>query len=445
MARRPTRSIRPPHPGEQGFLIIGVVIFVLALTIIGLSLFSLSSFEAQFLGTSTRGTQAFYAATGGIERAMNVLDDTDSLQAVTLDLPLENVIYARARYWNDLDAEWESTGVVPWGGDPPVEIRVVAEIGGVRRVVEARYRAEKSSNIYNNLFTTRTKLIVETTSVAPPPPYNDAHMRTFIAGRVVQGIDDPSGVALARSAIPLFPSEYEYDPALPTPDAGPFIASHSGASEPVFSTPSDYTFGVLLGHAFFAGGTSVASGSTETGFSFRCDVNEVRLLVGQGRAIWLLDGGGYFGGHVQVIGTPGLSTLVVVATPGTNPRIPTSFPPLPEAGLWFEGGISSNIPVIFVSSGTVAIEHYVVDKNTDLPFVSIFAGGVLLKGPHPGYHLSLVHPPTLLQGPPLGTDLEILQPLLENNLLPNSPVGGGRATFTLEPGTWREVTESNPS
>ena len=40
---------RSPRHGESGFVLIGVVIFVLALTIIGISLFSLSSYEAQFL------------------------------------------------------------------------------------------------------------------------------------------------------------------------------------------------------------------------------------------------------------------------------------------------------------------------------------------------------------------------------------------------------------
>jgi hypothetical protein len=440
---------RPPHPSEQGFLIVGVVIFVLALTIIGLSLFSLSSFEAQFLGTSTKEAQAFYAATGGIERAMNVLGDTDSLQSVTAALPLEHVIYARARYWNATEAEWESTGVVPWSGDPPVEIRVVAEYMGARRVVEATYRAHKFDDVYANLVTTPTVLRVLNLSTAPPPPYADANTRTYVTGRVVSGIDDDTWTLMTPSWLGL-PREYEYDPTTPGPAASEFIALHSPAPEPTPVLNSTYVFGgipLLPGYKFFKGGESYPGTQTVPGFAFYNEVTSIALdipLLSPGRAIWLLEGGGHFWGHVNVTGPPG-STLIIVATQGSNTDISSLYPPLPNTGLWFQGGISSDIPLILVSDGTIAIDHYNAnaETNTDVDYLSMFAGGVLLKGPRAGYHLRILHLPSALV-PPL-TDLDILGPLYENNLLPNSPVSGTSATFTLEPGTWREVTESNPS
>jgi hypothetical protein len=204
---------------------------------------------------------------------------------------------------------------------------------------------------------------------------------------------------------------------------------------------SVYTFlGIpIQDHKFFIGGDPTPPPEEED-FVFFNTNEEIFLNLTTGHAVWLLPGGGHFGGHVNITGTLGLSSLVIVATASGNEKIHQAFPQLPRfTGLWFQGGITSNIPVILISDGTVAIDHYRNDKNSNVAYMSIFAGGVLLKGPAPGFELRIMHWPSALGL----TELEILGPLLE--LLPNSPVGGTRATFTLEPGTWREVTESNPS
>ncbi len=52
---------------ERGFVLIGVVVMVLALTIIGISLYSLSGYEVQFFGRSYDERRATYAASGGVE------------------------------------------------------------------------------------------------------------------------------------------------------------------------------------------------------------------------------------------------------------------------------------------------------------------------------------------------------------------------------------------
>src|SRR5436309_4094894 len=106
----------------RGFVLVGVVMLVLALTILGLSLFSLSSFESQFLGRSLDGACAFHAANGGLDRARFALAATESLQSVRAGLP-EHVVSTTA-FQEQEPGDTLTTGQVLWGGGPVV-IRVV--------------------------------------------------------------------------------------------------------------------------------------------------------------------------------------------------------------------------------------------------------------------------------------------------------------------------------
>ncbi len=121
---------------EGGFLLVGVAMFVLALTILGVSLFSLSGFEAQFLGQSMRRSQAFYDALGGIDRSLRVLSETNDMNAVAANLP-PGIIYARAWQGDDSTA-------VNWQDTTAIRVRVVAERGVApeieRRMLEGIYR-----------------------------------------------------------------------------------------------------------------------------------------------------------------------------------------------------------------------------------------------------------------------------------------------------------------
>src|SRR5882762_4373424 len=108
----PTRSGAAPSAGK-GFVLVGVVMFVLALTILGISLFGLSTYEAQFYGESSNALQAFYSAAGGIERAKFVLVSQKTLESVTDNLTqpggVEGVVYARAWFTDDPQ---DSTGPI---------------------------------------------------------------------------------------------------------------------------------------------------------------------------------------------------------------------------------------------------------------------------------------------------------------------------------------------
>src|SRR5262245_17287191 len=86
---------------EAGFILPGVVMFVLVLTIIGLSLFSLSSYEAQFMHQTLRKTEAFYEAASAIDRARFVLMSTRNLGDVSALSGTGNIEYAVATQGDD--------------------------------------------------------------------------------------------------------------------------------------------------------------------------------------------------------------------------------------------------------------------------------------------------------------------------------------------------------
>src|SRR5947207_543262 len=122
---------------ERGFLLVGVVMFILVLTILGLSLFSLTHFEAQFMQRSTDNAESLQAAAGGLDRARFALARTSKLESVSVEgfAPLYDVVYAVAFQGA------ESTGTVHWDGPnaTPITIRVKAVKNGQSHFLEAMY------------------------------------------------------------------------------------------------------------------------------------------------------------------------------------------------------------------------------------------------------------------------------------------------------------------
>src|SRR6266516_3851897 len=113
-AARDTRS-----PEQRGFVLVGVVMFVLALTILGISLFTLSNYESQFFDASYNQSQAFYDALSGIERTKYILAATNDPSKVGTDLPA-GVIYAGVMQHGD-------SSRVLWSGTSAIRIRVIAQ------------------------------------------------------------------------------------------------------------------------------------------------------------------------------------------------------------------------------------------------------------------------------------------------------------------------------
>src|SRR4249920_3080371 len=143
MPRRPIRS------EASGFVLVGVVMFVLALVILGLSLFSLSSYEGQFVERTKESDAAFYAASSGIEHAKFALARSESLGLVSASLfPTPDVVYARAQRLDNGDTVG-SIKDMPEG--TPIEIRVMARVRNERRMIQARFIPVQTDNVYKRL------------------------------------------------------------------------------------------------------------------------------------------------------------------------------------------------------------------------------------------------------------------------------------------------------
>jgi hypothetical protein len=147
-------SHRAVRDDGRGFVLVGVAMFILVLTIVGLSLFSLSGFESQFMNKSMHYSQAFSAASGGLERARFALLATHRLESVQQDLPREGVIYARAVQGTDPNGA-DSSGTYDLNGDD-IWVRVRARDGAGETELMAKFHpGTASEDYYKRLITAR--------------------------------------------------------------------------------------------------------------------------------------------------------------------------------------------------------------------------------------------------------------------------------------------------
>ncbi len=132
-------------PQSEGFVLVGVVIFVMALTILGLSVFSLSSYEAQFMRQAMQEQQAYNDAMSGFERAKYMLTVSPyRLESVQSNLPAGV----------DSTIAWQAgntAGPVSWGGQ--VMLRVRASRGNSTQAYVAWFVPELREDQYKRLIT----------------------------------------------------------------------------------------------------------------------------------------------------------------------------------------------------------------------------------------------------------------------------------------------------
>ncbi len=409
--------------------------FVLALTILGLSLFSLSSYEAQFMGRSTDEGQAFYYATGGIERAKYILAAKNKLSAVTNGLPIEGVETAEAR-WAD-GAVQDDITQTDWMNEREVVLRVEGAFHGTRKAVEGHFKLYRPMDIYERAITTSSGVYVE------PNPDNThgAALATYVTGECWQNSPDTWRGAVPTEHPGIYGVKVGY---APTPQAAPYIASWAPTATATSAVHGTSSFSLHAGGApykHFLGPVAVGGPGGDE-FGYFNTASSVTINV-DGTVLWMFDRGVRFEHFVEVTGGTN-DVLIIVAEKSTAAFTPfpgaTGFP---DAGIWFAGGLrSAQVPVILVTDGTLALDHLTNDPTPDnehFYYLTLFGGAIYLKGP-PGNHQQRVcHHPG--QGTsPANLDEYVLDPLYENGLLPN--VSGSRnGTLTLVPGTWREVTE----
>jgi hypothetical protein len=417
---------------NSGFVLVGVVVLVLALSILVLSLYGLSSYEAQFLQRSLDEEQAFQSAVGGIERAKFALTRTSQLQSVKDALPIENVTAAVAI--QDHGSVSDSVGPVNWQGTD-VTIRVTAKVNGAQRTVEGRFSLVVTLSYYSSLITVSDG--IEVVTVAPPGYLpNDRDHTVLLDGPIWEssGRDTSGWLDHLRSPVPVGIRTWPAVPdSVPLPDVDPFLTPGriNAALSAVNSEPPDenpiYTLdasGTIPGvPAYFRaedeGGGSPYSLDTESPVRHSSCTIQVR-----GLAVWLLPRGARFYQGTVITGVdPSTDCLVIIAGLNTGP-----------ASIYFRGYLHADIPVILVSSGKVSLWHLNdYDASTFTNDLAIFARSTEFMGPDPTRGVLQLHRDPNGTGP---LNTLFLDALAAKGALPNATSASGRR-LDLVPGTWR--------
>ncbi len=442
-----------PGPDVAGFALVGVMMFTFVLTIIALSLYSLSGYEASFLYKSLRRSQAFYSAMGGFERAKFVLLRAGSrLEQVQENLPREDVTYAEARQGTDWPSA-ETAGPIDWNGDP-IWLRVRAQVRDADRTFESRFQPIQPRDIYRHLFSLAAPsdpLTVVTYFGAPPVSTYPRWSQTRLPG-VIWLNTAPIPPSSADSVAwlppnivnpPAFSPTYEAPggPGVPAPDVAGYFsrwsADATGLPEPTSSSP------ITLDASFLPNGVghwkTFGPGSNPM-WSVDWSAANCRLRV-NGTAIWMLDRGLRMTSKLEVDGMSGGPQDLLVIVAGKNFGDPND----PQTGIALKSSIESDAPVFLVSNGTVKILHEGnPTENCSVPYLSVFANKLVVMGPHAsnsdpvsgdgGPYLILAHPSLLPE--PLSALIDLLWQLA---LLPNTDAGL-TTQLTAIPGTWSEIT-----
>jgi len=428
------RTHRPTNADpERGFVLIGVIMLILALTILGLSLFSLSSYEAQFLGSSSRKSQAFYDALGGIERTKHILASDGRFASAGTNLP-PFVVEASATQEGSVDT-------VDWDNPNPIVIEVLAQRGSERKKLRATYSHSRYRGLY------RDAVAANRIFVPPDSAVNELGVTWHIKSVHVEGtVREQAQIGQYRSEFAGNQWTDDDTTPVPAPQVAEYL-SHYHALGPHgvvvnesgrtidLRTDNDDVYGLFHGPNIGFGPSTNDSFGLSMGFD---DPMEILINAHGKVVIWLLSEGAHFNHRVRIRGSSS-DRLIIVA--GTSQATRYSAETGANLGLWFRGGIETNVPVFLISDGAIAIDRE-VDPHLDtfMSYASIFARGVYLRGPH-GYQEDSDDPDFILQHD-RSRDAEILFPLQDAGYLPNM-IGGLGRLFTLVPGEFREVDDSD--
>jgi len=413
--------------GERGFVLPGVVMFVIVLTILGLSLFALSSYEAQFMNRTLDETQAFYLANGAIDRARYLLISTRRLESVAANLGtgVDSAIAIQDPYGTR-----KLTGVWTNSTDP-ILVRVTADKNGYRRSLEAQFDPNVLQQ-YDNLFdmsrTTKGLQVVDTLINYPPTEPKRVVLRgvlwqTYDGPTWHEDIFDLNDLSYSSDRDELLFHHLPSDgyPLVPAPQVAAFISQYfaSGAPKAVSGSVGSVSLDAIAASPL----DSVAFFRT-SGATHNTDPNP--NIVVRGRAVWMFDSGFRADRTISVTGS-GSDMLILVAR-APNPA------DLTNPGIWLDGGIDSpNVPVIIVSDARVLIANQPsANFNTTVNWMSLYAWDAQIAGPK-------INSPSLLTFLHVDTPgaEASLERLFQRRALPN--VNGPRNSLAYKPGTWREL------
>ncbi len=416
-------AARAASARETGFVLVAVVVFVLALTILMLTLYGLSSYEAQFFQRSADTEQAFQAAQGGLERARFLLCSVPpyALGSVRASAQspwaADSSVIGAVAIQSDAAGLPDSVGPVRWVPDSLVTIRVTAQVNGVRRMVEARFAPTDAPSFYRQVMAVYGSIAVAT---------GNRNRTVFVQGPVCPGSGGTAWQAnlAPGSSVTLRPGTTQ------SPDLGPYFAAH-----PAGAADGANLSGSCELQASEAGVPKFYCGDADSAQAFYLAPNLPMQVTVRGLVVLLFPGGVRFDSLLTVHGRQdsGMpNCLMIVAGPAGADHDAT----YPDAGIRFRNGLEADVPVILVSSGRVVVQERDVDpgRNLAVSELSIFAHDVQITGPRTnwGSLMSLSHMPGGV------LDAQILHLLADQGALPGLSSSHGLA---LVRGSWRA---SNP-
>ena len=428
-----------PAPDERGFILVGVVTFMLALTILGLSLFALSSYEAQFFVVSAAREQSLQNSESGMElvKALISAPGSDLGDAHRAEGQM-GVTSAMAYQWrSNAINDTTSAGPVDW--DSTVVIVVAAKSGNVERTLQARYIPGPAENPYQRLLaagqgvtaTTSDPTVLELTGHVWQPVSSNADTAW------TQDVTWATGSPVQRGAPPMPMADAFIDANLPASSApGASLGDHTSYEIDFVNASASPMFF----HSPVSPTDNEADDDDEySQYSFY--VNSTLDIKVQGVAVWVVgtQGAGIpqgvcFKDRVRVkpfvSGVP--STLVIVAK--ANQQDPNGR----NVGIRFMGGlkVSDGVQVYLVTQGDVSLVHgnnlNDSQQSNRALAASIVAGGrIRIGGPDSYYKFQFGYDPDSMDA--------LADQLIAQGALPDVP-GGTGASFVVMPRTWLETT-----
>ena len=440
-ARSCTSASRPAAAGERGFILVGVVTFMLALTILGLSLFALSSYEAQFYNTTAAREQSLQNCESGMNLVQALLETRfpRNLENARLAVGQFGITRAIAYQHQGFPVnDTASTGPVDWADT--LWIEVTAKSGTAERTVRAAYTPVTNANPYQRLITTGKGIDVNT--------LNSTNAWTFqMSGRVWQYVQSASDTAWTRDLE--WTSGRPVDPTpTPVPLADAFVDARLAGTTSVPEIVEDVGEFKHLQMRFLnseeepwffrsppspknENSESQAEYGAYTFFSYY----STDITVG-GTAVWVLPAGVCFQRTVAVKAADHSSSNNLVIVAKRNGRH-TGYE---DRAIWFQGGIDltpnsdGRYPRVYlVSEGDIGLtHHHSYQTSKTARRVSIVAGGrVELGGPEGGEHYELGYSASIMDA--------LADRLLAEGALPNY-AGGSATAFGVLRGQWAETT-----
>lgn len=444
-------------PREQGFVLVGVVMFVLALTILGLSLYGLSTYEGQFLTDTQSEEQALFQAEGGMALAQELI----SVPPYSLSQSHQAEGYEgiqRATAWQINNNLPDSTAFINWSRS--VFIRVRTKVGSQWRIVEAEFTPQQRHSPYKRLFTGTTSIAYSDKDASNRSRVGSTTLRGAI-WQTVHAASDTSWLQHLdwQNGRPMLTED------APAPDVSGFLSQHfATAGTAVYADSSggenkiEFDAGLSGNPAYFKSPRKTQSSMqapAASNYGFYCTA-DLELSV-RGTAVWLAPTGIRFDNHITIRklgGSTGTPTLVIVTAPnGTD----LNYGDYRDMGLWFfDQGLTveDNVRVILVSSGHVRMEIASVSGgggggggaahpgggdppgggggggslNFVLPYLNVFANRITMMGPRSQDGVMNLTYNSSMDA--------LIDDLISRGAL---PAASGTATggYTMVAGTWR--------